>query len=57
MDFPEKPMLTVDETADLLHLSRDSVYRAARDGHLPTVRIGRRVYIATEGLRHLVMAS
>ena len=33
--------LTVDETAALLRVTRDSVYRLIHQGKLPAVRIGR----------------
>ena len=37
--------LTVDETAEVLGLSRNSVYRAIRNGTIPALRIGRRYLV------------
>lgn len=42
---PERPTLTVEETASLLGISRWLVQQAVRRGELPVVRIGRRILI------------
>ena len=36
-------LLRIDDVADLLAISRDSVYRLVRRGLLPTVRVGERI--------------
>ena len=41
----DRPVLTVDETAKLLGISRGSAYQAVRRGEIPTIRIGRRFLI------------
>ncbi len=38
-------LLTIDETADLLRLSRSQIYALAQDGRLPAIRIGRSVRV------------
>ncbi len=43
-------VLTVDEAAALLRVSRDSVYEAASRGELPHRRIGRRVLFSRAAL-------
>jgi excisionase family DNA binding protein len=43
--LPARPTLTVQETADLLGISRWLVQQAVRRGELPVVRIGRRILI------------
>jgi excisionase family DNA binding protein len=43
--FAERPTLTVEETANLLGISRWLVQQAVRRGELPVVRIGRRILI------------
>jgi excisionase family DNA binding protein len=48
---PEAPAtLTVEETAELLHVSRGSAYESARRGELPTLRLGRRVLVPVPAL-------
>ena len=41
----EALLLTVEQAADALKISRSSAYRAANRGQLPVVRIGRRMLI------------
>jgi excisionase family DNA binding protein len=50
----ERPVLSVDEAAELLGLNRNSVYEAAKRGELPTIRVGRRVLISRAGLQRLL---
>jgi len=38
----EKLLLSVDETAETLNLSRNSVYELIRQGRIPAVRLGKR---------------
>lgn len=49
-DPSRKPTLTVEEAGELLGISRGSAYQAARDGTIPTLRIGRRVIVPTARL-------
>ncbi|HSL12456.1 MAG TPA: helix-turn-helix domain-containing protein [Actinomycetota bacterium] len=39
--FTEARLLTVNEVADLLRVSRMTVYRMIKDGDMPAVRVGR----------------
>ena len=39
------PVLTVDETAVILRLSRQSAYEGVRTGAIPSVKIGRRILV------------
>lgn len=41
----EKKVLTVMEAAEELGISKGSAYEAARNGEIPTVRIGRRLIV------------
>ena len=41
----ERPALSVDETAELLGISKWLVLQSVRRGELPAVRIGRRILI------------
>ena len=38
--FAQKRLLTAEEVADYLHLSRKHIFRMARAGRIPSVRIG-----------------
>ena len=44
-DLPD--VLTVDEAARLLRISRGLAFEAARRGDIPTIRIGRRILVPT----------
>lgn len=49
----ERKMLTAQEVADYLCLSKEMVYRCAREGTLPAVKIGRRTLFDKQSLdRH-----
>jgi hypothetical protein len=42
------------DTGEILGLSRQSAYGAARRGEIPTLRIGRRLVVPTAKLRQLL---
>lgn len=46
-----EPLLTVDEAATLLNVSRRQVYNLIGGGTLPAVRVGRRLRILPAELR------
>jgi excisionase family DNA binding protein len=48
------PVMTVDEAAQLLRISRQSAYQGARRGEIPTVRIGRRLLVPRVRLAELL---
>ncbi len=48
------PVLTVEEAAAYLRISRGLAFAAARDGGLPCVRIGRRILIPRRQLEALL---
>jgi excisionase family DNA binding protein len=50
-------VLTVEETAKVMRLSRGSTYEAVRTGAIPSVRIGRRVLIPRAALLALLGES
>jgi excisionase family DNA binding protein len=53
--MPEQsPVLTVEEAAELLGLSRSTAYDAVRTGDLPSIRIGRRILIPRARLEALL---
>lgn len=45
------------DAGDLLNLSRTSVYKAARDGTIPTLRIGGRVVVPVPALLRMLDAD
>ena len=50
----ESLTLTVDETAKLLRISRNTAYTLANQGKLPVVRLGRRLLVPKKGLDNLL---
>lgn len=48
-----EPLLRADEAADILRVSTDWMYRAARRGLVPAVRMGGSVRFRPEDIRHL----
>jgi excisionase family DNA binding protein len=45
---------TLAETAEILGVSRGTVYEAARAGQIPTVRVGRRWLVPTAALEKML---
>ena len=50
----ESLTLTVDETAKLLRISRNTAYTLANEGKLPVVRLGRRLLVPKKRLDDLL---
>ncbi|MEX0741179.1 MAG: helix-turn-helix domain-containing protein, partial [Phycisphaeraceae bacterium] len=50
----EAATMTVEEAGKLLGISRHSAYRAAATGHLPTIRLGRRILVPTARLHRML---
>lgn len=48
-DLP--PILTVEQTARLLGISRGLAFTAVRAGDIPSIRIGRRILVPRDRLR------
>jgi excisionase family DNA binding protein len=46
---------TVEEAGEICGISRPSAYAAAKNGTLPTVRIGRRCIVPRHALEHLLL--
>ena len=46
--------MTVREAAAALKISRGLAYQAARDGSIPTIRIGRRLLVPRRALEKLL---
>jgi excisionase family DNA binding protein len=52
-----KLILTIDEAAGVLRISRQSAYEAARRGEIPTIRLGRRILVPRRSLEKLIGAE
>ena len=50
----ERPLLAVPEAGASVGWSRDTSYRAARSGAMPTIRFGRRLFVPTAEWRRLL---
>ncbi len=50
----ESLVLTVEEAAKLLRVSRGSAYEAVRTGELPSIRVGRRILIPRQSLLDVI---
>lgn len=50
----QRPTLTVDAVAKILHVSRASAYLAVDRGELPSIRVGRRILVPTAALLALL---
>ena len=48
---PESLLLTVEEAADMLVISRSLMYELIRDGNVETIHIGRLCRVSREALR------
>lgn len=46
--------IRVDEVAELFGISRSAAYEAARRGELPTLQIGRRLFVSVPRLLQLL---
>jgi excisionase family DNA binding protein len=53
----ERLVLTVEETAELLGLSRGAAYEGVRSGDIPAVRVGRRWLVPRGRLLELLGAD
>jgi excisionase family DNA binding protein len=52
----ENLTMTVEQAAAALNISRTLAYEAARDGRIPTIRIGRRLLVSRRALEKLLEA-
>lgn len=49
-----EPTMTTDDAAKLLHRSRATIQKMCRSGELPSIRIGRRVYVLRDELERRI---
>ena len=48
------PTISVERAGEILGISRRSAYRAAANGEIPTVRVGRRILVPSPRLLELL---
>ncbi len=53
----ERVVLTVEEAAELLKISRPSAYQAVQRGEIPVIRIGRRILVPVAALAKLLATA
>jgi excisionase family DNA binding protein len=53
----ERRVMTLDEVACLLRISRGSAYEAAKRKEIPTIRIGRRVLVPVDAFERLLSGT
>ena len=53
----KKHVGTVDEAAEVLQISRNKAYEAAREGQIPTIRVGRKILVLWGPLMAMVGAD
>jgi excisionase family DNA binding protein len=49
-----KQTLSIPETAKALGIGRSAAYEAARNGEIPTVKIGKRILVPTVALERML---
>jgi excisionase family DNA binding protein len=49
-----RSVLTIEETAETLNLKRTATYEAVRRGQLPSLRLGRRLFVPVPALLRLL---
>jgi excisionase family DNA binding protein len=50
----ERRVVTLNEAAQMLRISRGSAYEAAKRKEIPTIRIGRRLLVPTAALERML---
>lgn len=55
--MPENPLLTVDEVAERLRLSRNKVYELLRAHEIPHIRLGRKFRIPAQAFDRWILEA
>ena len=53
-DLTDSAVLTVDETAKKLRISRNSAYKAIAEGQIPAIRVGKRILVLRKPLNKIL---
>lgn len=43
----DKKLYTIEEALEIIPLSKAGIYKACSDGKIPSIKVGRRVFIAS----------
>jgi len=54
---PERRVVTLNEAALILRISRGSAYEAAKRNEIPTIRIGRRLLVPLAALERMLAGN
>jgi len=54
---PERRVVTLEEAASILRISRGSAYEAAKRKEIPTIRIGRRLLVPLAALERMLAGN
>jgi excisionase family DNA binding protein len=54
---PERRVVTLNEAALILRISRTSAYQAAKTNEIPTIRIGRRLLVPLAALERMLTGN
>ena len=54
---PERRVVTVNEAAAMLRISRGAAYEAAKRKEIPTIRIGRRLLVPLAALERMLTGN
>lgn len=54
MNVTERHTMTIEEAAQALGIGRTAAYKAARNGELPTIRLGRRLVVPVAALERML---
>jgi excisionase family DNA binding protein len=54
---PERRVVTVNEAAVMLRISRGAAYEAAKRKEIPTIRIGRRLLVPLAALERMLAGN
>jgi excisionase family DNA binding protein len=53
-DPEDRPTVTVDESSEILGISRGAAFNAVKRGEIPSIRIGRRLLVPTAALLRML---
>jgi len=51
---PERRTTSIDDLAQILGISRNGAYQAAKRGEIPVIRIGKRLLVPTAGIERML---
>lgn len=57
MTKPTRRVVTVEEAATILQISRGAAYQAAKAKEIPTIRIGRRLLVPLAALERMLTGN